>query len=465
MPRLIVASNRVPSSKGEIGAGGLATALSDALTSHGGIWFGWSGRTSDSPDEQAALDEHEGFTVATLDLPEDEFQGYYTGMSNAALWPAFHSRLDMVHVDHTAYSDYRSVNRRFASALHPLSRADDIIWVHDYQLIPLGQELRRRGVIGPIGFFLHIPFPPAEIFAALPWATQLAAQLTAYDLVGFQTVDCARNFAEFVARCVPDGSSDAGQVQIDGRRCRIGSFPIGIDTARFATLAESKVVAARARRMRDWLQGRTGIIGVERLDYSKGIAQRFLALEALFERAPALIEHLSLVQIAAPSRLKIAEYQDMQADLEALSGRINGRFSTLDWTPIRYLNRSFNHTQITGLYRACRVALVTPLRGGMNLVAKEYIAAQDPDDPGVLVLSRFAGAARELRDAVIVNPYDPRAMADAIVRAIDMPIDERRERWRRSMEHLRTHDVHRWSRDFLTALRSAHADRERSVAA
>ena len=465
MSRLIVVSNRVSPGKGEATAGGLATALNAALSENAGLWFGWSGQYDDASLPASTIHRDEVAGLATIDLPESEFDGYYSGLANAALWPACHGRLDLVRIDHDAYASYQRVNARFADALRSIWASGDRIWVHDYHLIPLGHELRRRGVSGPIGFFLHIPFPPPEVFSALPWAMDLAAQLGAFDLIGFQTEDCARNFRGFVERSIPEATSGPDWVRINGRTARVGAFPIGIDTERFAALARSAPVEARVRKMRDCLKDRVGIVGVERLDYSKGIAERFQAMEALFERHPRFLERLTLVQIAAPSRFHIAEYQTMRADLEALSGRINSRFATLDWTPIHYLNRSFAHGQIAALFRACRVGLVTPLRDGMNLVAKEYVTAQDPDDPGVLILSRFAGAAHELRDALLVNPYDIKAMATAIATAVDMPLVERRERWRRSMHHLQTHDVHRWSRQFLASLSVAHTDRGAQAAA
>lgn len=453
MARLIVVSNRVPRPDEGANAGGLVTALKAALEERGGTWLGWSGRTGETPDASASVTSAKGYNLATIDLTESELKGYYNCFANRVLWPAFHRRFDLAAARHDgAYGTYRAVNLRFARALCPLLGADDTIWVQDYHLIPLGMELRRLGVTSPIGFFLHIPFPPPQMFAALPQARELAKALAAYDLIGFQQRSCAENFLAYVRQYGLGAAAADGRVLVDGHAARIDTHPIGIDTRAFAGLAASPAIESRAARIRDALGGRVGIAGVERLDYTKGIAQRFEALEKLLERHPEHLDRLTLFQVAAPSRTALPEYLATQTELETLSGRINGRFGSFAWSPIRYLNQAFDHVDVAALLRASRVGLVTPLRDGMNLVAKEYVAAQDPDDPGVLVLSRFAGAADELTEALLVNPHDAVAMAEAIHAALEMPREERLRRWRSMMWLITRYDVHRWQRRFLDSL-------------
>jgi len=467
MPRLVVVSNRVPALNEESDSGGLVTALKPALEERGGIWFGWSGETAADPAQRPRLASCNGFTLATLDLSEAELEGYYNRLANQALWPGFHRRLDLVTAhDDAAYATYRAVNRRFAEALRPLLEPDDTIWVQDYHLIPLGEELRRLGVASPIGFFLHTPFPSPEMFAALPWSRELARTFAAYDLIGFQRRSCAGNFLAYMreyrlAAASDDGWSDDGWLFMNGRSVRVEAHPIGIDTARFASLAGSPEVIKKAGQIRSFLGPRLGIAGVERLDYTKGIVQRFHALETLFDRHPNFLDRITMFQVAAPSRLSVPEYQAIQAELETLSGQINARLGTLLWSPLHYRNQAFGQSDVAALLRACRVGLVTPLRDGMNLVAKEYVAAQSPSDPGVLVLSCFAGAADQLTEALIVNPYNTTAMAEALRTALEMPRDERRERWHRTMRRLKDEDVHQWQRGFLASLASA---RERNAA-
>ncbi len=455
MSRLVVVSNRVPSFSSESNAGGLAVALGAALEESGGLWFGWSGNVAEAAGSVATVVDGDAFALATVDLSRAELRGYYEEFANRALWPLFHGRLDLARFDHDSHAMYRQVNRRFADALHPLIETDDTVWVHDYHLIPLGAELRRLGVSGPLGFFLHIPFPTSQTLAALPWLSELVESLCSYDLIGFQTTKCLRNFRAVVTQQLGGSVADDGTVSIGGRSAKAGVFPVGIDTSAFKALAGSPATQRRVERLRQTVGDQDWIVGVDRLDYTKGLAERFRAFEALLERGAHLHGRVCLVQIAAPSREAIAEYQAIQGELESLVGKINGQFGRLNWTPLRYLNKCFNHTQLAALYRVCRVGLVTPLCDGMNLVAKEYMAAQDPKNPGVLVLSRFAGAAQELTDALLVNPYDASATAEAIERALEMPLAERRKRWESMMHRLETNDVHRWRHDFLEALESA----------
>ena len=454
MSRLVVVSNRVPPLSSRATAGGLAIALRASLQECGGLWLGWSGRTSETSDGRAMITEDASYTLATIDLSRAELRGYYEHCANRALWPMLHGRLDLARFDDDSYAMYRDVNRKFAAALKPLLQDDDIVWVHDYHLFPLGAELRRLGVRTPLGFFLHVPFPPEQTLMALPWARQLAGQLCAYDLIGFQTAGCRGNLKDFLARQLSGSAAGDGVISVDGRIVRTGVFPIGIDTNSFSSLANSPATQNRTERLQSRFAQTQWIAGVDRLDYTKGIPQRFRAFEEMLAQNVELRGKTSLCQIAAPSRMDIAEYKAIQAETERLAGHTNGRFGDLDWTPIRYINRSLSHAQLAALYRTARVGLVTPLCDGMNLVAKEYVAAQDPSDPGVLVLSRFAGAASELTDALIVNPYDVAGMAAAIRTALYMPLEERQHRWRAMMLHLEVNDIHRWRTSFVDALRS-----------
>lgn len=455
MSRLVVVSNRVAMPK-EDRAGGLAVALRAALTEHGGMWFGWSGkRVRDQSGELHELQDGD-IRYLTIDLSQDDFDAYYNGFANRTLWPLLHFRMDLVDYTRETYAGYRRVNEVFAEELAPQLRDDDIVWIHDYHLIPLAECLRRYGVGNRIGFFLHVPMPSSDLLGALPQHGELFAALSSYDLVGFQTKRDLERFQDYVrlyggGRVVEDGLMETAL----GRRFRAGAFPIGIDVQTIARQAASAVRKPTVKRLHDSLTGRKLAIGVDRLDYSKGLPERFRAFERHLERHPDQGGLLTFLQIAPPSRSDVPEYQALRRQLESLSGRINSRHAVPDWTPVRYINRNFAHDVLTGFYRLADLALVTPMRDGMNLVAKEYVAAQDPEDPGVLLLSRFAGAAYELTDAVQVNPYDLDGVADAIAAACEMPLPERRERWRAMMDCIEGYDIHAWRRDYLATLAAA----------
>ncbi|MFQ5785179.1 MAG: alpha,alpha-trehalose-phosphate synthase (UDP-forming) [Alphaproteobacteria bacterium] len=457
MKRLVVVSNRVAPVKGKASAGGLAVAVLAALRENGGIWFGWSGEVTQ--DATAALDVFDvgRMTYALTDLTVEDYDEYYNGFANRTLWPLFHFRLDLTAFDHRFFTGYQRVNRRLAQQLASMLRGDELIWVHDYHFITFGEGLRRLGCRAPIGFFLHIPFPPAEALLALPTHREIVSALFAYDLVGFQTANDLRAFHDYVVHEAGGRLGADGEVSAFDRTIRAGVFPIGIDTEDFAAIAATAQAQRQIKRLADSLQGRKLIIGVDRLDYTKGLAERLQAFERLLETYPDARGRVSLMQIAPPSRIEVPEYADIRRALEATAGHINGRFAEFDWVPIRYLNKAFSRRALAGLYRASQIGLVTPFRDGMNLVAKEYLAAQAPDDPGVLVLSRFAGAARQLDAALIVNPYDMRAVAEALHDALAMPGDERRERWSALMAGLRRDDVTAWRNRFLDALGAARA--------
>lgn len=458
MSRLIVVSNRVSAPKDPASGsqGGLAVALSAALRTYDGLWFGWSGETTEAFDRVAKVEDRAGVTVALVDLEGQDVEEYYNGYANKTLWPLFHHRIDLTAYERSYGQGYERVNQQFAEALRPLIQPDDIVWIHDYHMIPLARDLRRLGVRNRIGFFLHIPWPARQLLVTLPYHRRLVESLFHYDLVGFHTREWLDLFTDYVVEeaggCVePDGG-----VTAFGETVRTGVFPIGIDVEGFIQARSSAVGARTYDRMAASSAFRQLIVGVDRLDYSKGLEQRLLGYEEFLRRNPDQRGRVLLLQVSPISRDEVDTYQDMRARLDAQVGRVNGEFAEMDWQPIRYLNRPYRRDQLAGLYRAARVALVTPLRDGMNLVAKEYVAAQDEADPGVLILSRFAGAAEAMKDALIVNPFSREEIADAIKTALDMPIEERRRRWRSCMEAVRASDVGRWRDAFVEALKSVN---------
>jgi trehalose 6-phosphate synthase len=452
--RLVVVSNRVQPISGSKAAtaGGLAVGVLAALRETGGIWFGWSGETIEAGTPIPKVVRTGNITYITIDLLQSDFERYYGGFSNRTLWPLFHYRLDLSSFDRDWHVGYRRVNQLFAEQLYPYLRDDDLIWVHDYHLIPLGEELRQLGITSRIGFFLHVPFPSAEVYVALPWHDRLLESLSRYDLVGLQTSNDLRNFHDYLYREGVGYALSDGLVHAFGRTLKAQDFPIGIDTEDFARMATSGEAVRASQRLSRSLLGRKLIIGVDRLDYTKGITERLRAYEALLQNYPRQRGQVTFVQISAPSREEVPEYLDMRRQVEATSGRINGRFSEFDWMPLRYINRGFTRRTLAGFFRLSRIALVTPLRDGMNLVAKEFIAAQSENDPGVLVLSRFAGAADELDGAVIVNPYDIEGVAEAVHLGLIMPLDERQDRWRRLFAQIKERDIVYWRQRFVEAL-------------
>ena len=454
MARLVVVSNRValPSRDSDNQAGGLAVAVRSLLKGRGGLWFGWSGTVA-AQDDVTTRTIHQGeMSYVVTDLVDADYQEYYNGFANQVLWPILHYRLDLAEFSRRDLSGYRRVNAHFANELHNLLQPDDIIWVHDYHLIPLAKMLRDRGHRNRIGFFLHIPFPPPEILTALPNHEWLIPQLTAYDLVGLQTENDAGNLARyFENECRLEKRSHL-VYQTAERTVRIGAFPIGIETQEFSRLARRSVRSPLVRSVVESLAGRALMIGVDRLDYSKGLAQRMDAFERFLAVYPDWRSKVTYLQITPKSRSEILEYAGMERTISEAAGRINGAYGEVAWTPIRYVNRAYSRSALAGLYRAARVGLVTPLRDGMNLVAKEYIAAQDAEDPGVLVLSRFAGAAAECTAAILVNPYDPEAVATSIAHALSMPLEERRSRHAALFQVISDNDLNWWGEHFLAAL-------------
>jgi trehalose 6-phosphate synthase len=456
MQRLIAISNRVSiAHDGETpNQGGLAVALAAGLRESNGIWFGWSGAQTEEFSGQITFRRASGVATATIDLEAQDIDEYYNGFANRTLWPLFHYRLDLTEITRDFAGGYARVNSRFAETVSPLIEPEDLVWVHDYHLMPLGQQLRERGFKNRIGFFLHIPWPPPNLLVSLPNHRELVESLLSYDVIGFQSSEWRQSFMDYLTNHLGVAIED-DCVQSNGRSSRLLVCPIGLDAEEFRGALHSITAKRAESRLLASAVGRSVIVGVDRLDYSKGLQERFAAYEQLLTAHPKLREQVFMLQIAPPSRGEVPSYQQIRAELNALSGSINGEFASIDWTPIRYVNQGYSRDELFGIYRASRVGLITPLRDGMNLVAKEYVAAQDPADPGVLVLSCFAGAAAQLDTAVIVNPHSTEDMADGIARALAMPLTERKERHKAMLECVMKEDVKWWSKTFMDALKGA----------
>lgn len=449
--RLVAISNRTAAGS-ESKAGGLAVALWETLVETKGLWLGWSGRVLDRETDRVAHSEEDGVRFALSDLSRRQYDGFYLGFSNSVLWPVMHNRIDLAVFDGDGFDHYRQVNEKFARLAMGEASDGDFVWVHDYHFFLVARMMRLRGWRGKIGFFLHIPFPSPEGFRAMPQHRELGEALCAYDTVGLQTGRDLYNLSryleeEFGAEELPDGRYRVGE-----RTVRLLHCPIGIDVEAFAQAAEEDTAILAAARLIKFLGNRQLVLGIDRMDYSKGLPQRFEGMARLFDQHPDVHGRISFTQVAPPSRSVVEGYVQLREQLDQLSGRINGDYGDLDWIPIRYLARGYAREEVAGLYRLARVCLVTPLQDGMNLVAKEFIAAQNPEDPGVLVLSQFAGAAEQMKEALIVNPYDATAIADAVYAAIHMPLDERKRRWAALIEGLKAQDINWWRNRFLDAV-------------
>jgi trehalose 6-phosphate synthase len=452
--RVIIVSNRVPSpSDKTAAAGGLAVALADAVTP-GSVWFGWSGKRADETSAKAHTEISDtNVTYATIDIAEPDYQRFYNGFANGALWPLLHYRTGLLRFNRPDFEAYRTVNRAFAEALLPLIRPGDLIWIHDYQLMTMAAELRALGVANRIGFFLHVPFVPPSLLQVLPPAVELIAALSACDIVGFQTAGDVSAFLDNAAICLGVQPDNAGCYLYQGRKTRVVLTPIGIDADKFAALAETAEQTAETIRLRESLGDRALVLGVDRLDYSKGLPQRFDAYGRLLYAYPQHRRQVNFLQIAARSRQEVGSYQTLRRELDRRAGDINGEFSDFDWVPLRYMTHPVKRNAIAGFYRTARIGLVTPLRDGMNLVAKEYVAAQNAANPGMLVLSRFAGAADELTEALIVNPFDPDEVAAAMHQGLVMPLEERQARHAALLAKVRHTTAQRFCAQFLGYLR------------
>jgi trehalose 6-phosphate synthase len=450
LARIFIISNRVSVPKSGIHPGGLEVVLKSTLKHHPCVWLGWSGEVKQKPQTRTVIKGANSYIVT--DLTPADYEEYYNGFANRVLWPILHYRLDMAEFSRRDLSGYMRVNEHFADQLAGVLNPDDIVWVHDYHLIPLAKALRARGLLNRIGFFLHIPLPPPEIITAMPHHETLIPALFHYDLVGFQTDGDAANFARYLAGELGTPAHISRRLGTGERMMRIGTFPVGVETREFTRLGRRAVRTELVRDVAKSVPGKL-MIGVDRLDYSKGIILRLEAYERFLAAHPEWYGKITYLQITPKSRSEIKEYAEMAQAVNAMAGRINGAFATAAWGPMRYVNRAYSRTALAGLYRTARVGLVTPLRDGMNLVAKEYVAAQDEANPGVLILSRFTGAAVEFKEgALLVNPYDPDSVAAAMARAIAMPVEERQRRHATLYAALLANDISTWGDRFLSNL-------------
>ena len=443
MTRLVMISNRVVDFGAATQAGGVTVAICDALARHNGFWFGWNGQIDESENPETSVVSHEGHTTVTMPLTAADYNDYYLGYSNSVLWPVFHNRLDLAQFEAGYYTRYVAVNEKFAAHLAPLIEPDDILWVHDYHLFPLALELRKHGIQNPIGFFLHIPVGPAQALLAIPEHRELARALSAYDLIGLQTHSDVRNLIDFFQRSVFGRLLPSGRIRALDSELDIGCFPVGINPADFS--GSPIVRQTESPEM-------SRIIGIDRLDYTKGLPQKFRAYGKFLEEFPKYRRRIVLSQFAPPTRESVEAYADIRAELESLSGAINGRYGELDWVPINYIHRPMPRQELRDVYRSSHICWVTPLMDGMNLVSKEYVASQDPADPGVLILSKFAGSAEQLQDAVLVNPYDVNDMAQSLFLALEMPLDERIARYEKLVRTIRESNSEKWGKSYFSAL-------------
>lgn len=471
--RLVVVSNRLPvvlspnGTKGwdvQPGAGGLITALAPVLRNRGGMWIGWAGVPADA-EVRHALDEAaagSGYSLHPVALPEEIIEGYYQGFANEVIWPLFHDLLSRCNFQPHYWRDYLEANRIFAETIADDTSEHDYVWIHDYHLMNVAEQLKTMGVRRRTGFFLHIPFPPLDIFLRLPWRFQILRALLEFDLVGFQTARDTRNFIHCVRTLAPD-------VQIAGRRgsfsvtqpehtTRLGTFPIGIDFVSFDEQARSPEVEREISMASDRLANIRVVLGIDRLDYTKGLPERIVAFQEALRRHPELQGTITLIQVVIPSRIDVPEYRSQREAIEQLVGNVNGEFTQPGWSPVHYLFRSLEPTELLAYYRMSDICLVTPLKDGMNLVSKEYCAC-NADGDGVLILSEFAGSAAQLhRGAIMVNPYDIEGTAEAINRGITMTADERRARMRRMRNNVRRENIFWWTDSFLRAGASKRLD-------
>jgi trehalose 6-phosphate synthase/phosphatase len=471
--RLIIVSNRLPVAltqneqgdwQARPGAGGLITALAPVVREHDGLWVGWSGAVENDTALEATFAEVSaalGFQLQPVSLTAQERDNFYLGFSNEIIWPLFHDLQSRCNFAPAYWTVYEDVNRKFAQVLAEQVGTSDYIWVHDYHLMNVAGELRELGVDAPLGFFLHIPFPPPDIFLKLPWRVQILRNLLHFDLLGFQTVRDQRNFLDclrlLVERLTIYDDEDLSRVRIWDRTIGVGSFPISIDYREFAEQAKTPAVAEIAATIHAGFPKQQLIFSTDRLDYTKGIPQKLEAFRYALERFPELRRRVTLIQLVTPSRATIPEYSDLKTTIEQLVGQINGQFSEGGWVPIHYMYRGVSRDELLAYYRAADIALITPVKDGMNLVAKEYCATHPGS--GVLILSEFAGAATQLADgAILVNPYDVEGVAEAIVLASSMSIGERERRMAAMRTGVRTHDIYWWVESFLHASGEARRD-------
>ncbi len=451
MSRLIVVSNRVqtPNQISE-SPGGLSIGILGALKAQGGVWYGWSGEVrSDACREKNRLNQ-DGVEYITMDLTPQEYADYYVGFSNRLLWPLCHYVLGFVHYDRGEYEGYRQVNRLFAENLLASLQPDDLIWVHDYHLIPIAHELRKLGVQNRIGFFLHVPFPCYEMLRSLPIAKQLLGFLSEYNVVGVQTDDDLKSYQDATVRGLGGRQASKYHLTINERTVYADSFPIGVDISGAGTPTSN----ALADDMPGLVSNGKAklLVGVDRIDYSKGLTQRLKAFHQFLKCNPDQHRLVSMMQIATVSRGTDPDYVGLRIEIEKQISRINGEYADIGWLPIHYLNRSISHRRLMQVFQHADICIVTSLRDGMNLVSKEFVCAQNEDDPGVLILSELAGSSKQLDAALLINPYDMNAIADAIRQAVNMTKAERIERYKSMIEAVMTYDIHKWRDSFILAL-------------
>lgn len=473
VPRLLIVSNRLPvtvrhSASGvsvDKSTGGLATGLAGPHERSGGQWIGWPGDVSRlSQHERAALEgQLEGLRTVPIFLTADEVSHFYEGFSNGTLWPIFHYLLDRVPMDDGDWSMYEMINQRFADKIAEQYREGDLVWIHDYQLLLVPELLRKRIPNARIGFFLHIPFPSTEIFRLLPQRERLLQGMLGADLIGFHTLDYMRYFGSSLLRLL-GVEADVDCVHYQGRRIRLGAFPMGVDAHAFDALGQDPEVLHELSEIQAQAPERRLMLGIDRLDYTKGIRRRLLAYERLLEQHPEYRGRVQMVQVAVPSRTEVEAYRDFRRRVDEIVGRMNGAFATPSWTPVHYLYRSLSDKHVAALYRAADVMLVTPIRDGMNLVAKEFVASRSRED-GVLILSEFAGAAAEMGEALQINPYNTQHVADAMHQALTMPAAEQKTRMRAMRQRVFANDVHKWADGFIDALTTQSAAQTRRPAA
>lgn len=466
--KLVVVSNRLPArlTRAEAGgwdvapsSGGLVTAMTPILNRRGGLWIGWPGVDEVQEEELAVplshLAERTGYHLHPVPLTPEEKEGYYFGFSNEVLWPLFHDLQSRANFEAAYWQAYQEVNRKFAGTVARLTEPDDIIWIHDYHLMMVAGALREQGVTSRLEFFLHTPFPSPDIFANLPWRAEILRGLLDYDATGFQTERDRDNYLQCVRQFIPEADiAESGRVRAvrtPEREAHVGAFPISIDYDHFAALAASADVTAEMQRLQARYAGQHLVLGVDRLDYTKGIPHRLHAFAAALEKYPELHERITLIQLVVPSRDVIPEYAALKTEIEQLVGQINGTYTRAGWVPIHYLFRGLPQDELVALYRTARTMLVTPLKDGMNLVSKEYCAS-DLDETGALILSEFAGSATQLgADSLLVNPNDTEGVADALHAAFHMDDAERQERMRRMRRTVAQEDIFWWVDTFLEA--------------
>ncbi|MFZ0391069.1 MAG: trehalose-6-phosphate synthase [Calditrichia bacterium] len=473
--RLIIVSNRLPitltrkeGDEWQIkpGSGGLVTAMAPVLRDRGGLWIGWPGTmeeiSSGIYEKVSKENEKFGYDLKPVSLTRADVEAYYKGFANEIIWPLFHDLIDHSNFDPEYWDAYEAVNGKFADVIiHNLS-GDDFIWVHDYHLMNVAAHLRDKNLQGQIAFFLHIPFPPPDIFVRLPWRFEILNALLQYDLIGFQTMRDRRNFLQcirtFLHPVRAQGKGQVVRIDFEDREVRIGAFPISIDYHEFRNLAETKDVGEKAWLIHEKFPERQIILGIDRLDYTKGILERLSAFRQALRLYPEIRGKASLVQVVVPSRRDIPEYANLKEEIERLVGEINGEFTQSHWVPIYYMFRSLPRPELLAYYRTAEIALLTPLKDGMNLVAKEYCACQ-LERTGVLILSEFAGSAAQFQQgALLINPHDINGTAAAIREALNMPKDERRRRMEKLRRNVRRYDIFWWVDSFLEAAIARHLD-------